>query len=240
MSVVHRLTRLTRLTRHLRHAFALMFRRHVTVHLAEGAVRVVLQERLSATAKDQPPSRAELAARKSQQEFSLMQQQLAELLSDLPETRNTLRHLDFVEKALQRKGLRALNKLPVDVLQRALDQLEGLVVNWSPVGLAALRSRIAVAIIDRATENLDAEADVYRTAAVMDTLPDSAFQDGVDVSTDDDALAAAYAALGAAAPAAAAQVHGELGSMSAKALAREQTRNGVEDSAELQIHVSQR
>jgi hypothetical protein len=228
------------LARPFRHAYALIFRRHVTVRVAQGGVRVVLQERAAMPAQDRPPSRAELAARKSQQEFNLMQQQLAELLNDLPETRTTLRHLDFVEKALERKGLRALQKLPVDVLQRALDQLEGLVVNWSPVGLAALRSRIAVAIIDRENQNPDAEADAYRTSAVIDTLPDSSFQDGLDVSTDDDALAAAYAALGDAAPGAGVEMQGELGSTSAKALARELTRATADAPGEIRIHALQR
>jgi hypothetical protein len=230
---------LARITRPFRRAYALIFRRHVTVRVAQGAVRVVLQERPGPAALDQPPTRAELAARKAQQEFNLMQQQLAELLNDLPETRTTLRHLDFVEKALARKGLRALQKLPVDVLQRALDQLEGLVVNWSPVGLAALRSRIAVAIIDRENQSPDAEADAYRTAAVIDTFPDSQFQDGLEVSTDDDALAAAYAALGAVAPGAPVEMQGELGSTSAKALARELTRAAADAPADIRIHALQ-
>jgi hypothetical protein len=228
------------LARPFRQAYALIFRRHVTVRVAQGGVRVVLQERAATPSQDRPPSRAELAARKSQQEFKLMQQQLAELLNDLPETRTTLRHLDFVEKALERKGLRALQKLPVDVLQRALDQLEGMVVNWSPVGLAALRSRIAVAIIDRENQNPDAEADAYRTSAVIDTMPDSSFQDGLDVSTDDDALSAAYAALGNAAPGAGVEMQGELGSTSAKALARELTRVAADTPAEIRIHALQR
>ncbi len=228
---------LAHITRPFRRAYALIFRRHVTLRVAQGSVRVVLQERTAAPHKDQPPSRAELAARKAQQEFKLMQLQLAELLNDLPETRTTLRHLDFVEKALERKGLRALQKLPVDVLQRALDQLEGLVVNWSPVGLAALRSRMAVAIIDRENQNPDAEADAYRTAAVIDTLPDSPFQDGLDVSTDDDALTAAYAALGDLAPGAVAvELQGELGSSSAKALARELTRAAADAPLDIRVH----
>jgi hypothetical protein len=104
------------------------------------------------------------------------------------------------------------------------------------VGLAALRSRIAVAIIDRENQNPEAEADAYRTAAVMDTLPDSEFQDGLDVSTDDDALAAAYAALGDVAPGATVEMQGELGSSSAKALARELTRAAGEAPAEIRIH----
>jgi hypothetical protein len=120
-----------------------------------------------------------------------------------------------------------------------LDQLEGLVVNWSPVGLAALRSRIAVAIIDRENQNPDAEADAYRTAAVMDTLPNSDFEDGLDVSTDDDALAAAYAALGDMAPGGAPEMQGELGSSSAKALARELTRAAADAPGEIRIHALQ-
>jgi hypothetical protein len=234
------------IARPFRQAYALIFRRHVTLRMAQGGVRVVLQERAATPAQDRPPSREELAARKAQQEFNLMQQQLAELLNDLPETRTTLRHLDFVEKALERKGLRALQKLPVDLLQRALDQLEGLVVNWSPVGLAALRSRMAVAIIDRENRNPDpdvdgdVEANVYRTCAVLDTLPDSSFQDGLDVSTDDDALAAAYAALGDAAPGTGVEMQSELGSMSAKALARELTRATADAPAEIRIHALQR
>jgi hypothetical protein len=231
---------LDHIARPFRRAYALIFRRHVTVRVAQGGVRVVLQERNAPPAHDQPPTRAELAARRAQQEFQLMQLQLAELLNDLPETRSTLRHLDFVEKALERKGLRALQKLPVDVLQRALDQLEGLVVNWSPVGLAALRSRIAVALIDRENQNPDAEADAYRTSAVIDTLPDGEFQDGLEVSSDDDALAAAYAALGDLAPTAAVEMQGELGSTSAKALARELTRAPADGPAEIRIHALQR
>jgi hypothetical protein len=230
---------LARISRPFRRAYALIFRRHVTVHVAQGAVRVVLQERPGLPALDQPPTRAELAARKAQQEFNLMQQQLAELLNDLPETRTTLRHLDFVEKALARKGLRALQKLPVEVLQRALDQLEGLVVNWSPVGLAALRSRIAVAIIDRENQNPDAEADAYRTSAVIDCLPGGEFQDGLDVNSDDDALAAAYAALGDVAPGAAVEMQGELGSTSSKALARELTRAAADAPADIRIRALQ-
>ena len=98
----------------------------------------------------------------------LMLLQLAHVLADGPDTRSTLRHLVFVEHALNRKGLRALDKLPVDVLQRALEQLEGVVSNWSPVGLANLRSKMAVAIIDREHMDPEAEAEHYRTSMPME------------------------------------------------------------------------
>jgi hypothetical protein len=223
----------------LRRVFALIFRRHVTLRVApgRGRVRVMLEDRTTAPVRERLPTRAELAARKAQQEFQLMQQQLAELLDDLPETRSTLRHLVFVDKALARKGLRALQTLPVEVLQRALEQLEGLVVNWSPVGLAALRSRIAVAIIDRENQlpAAEVEADAYRTAAVMDNLPDRPSTDGLEVRSDDDALAAAYAALGDLAPGA-IELQGELGSPSSKALSRQPARQDAASSSEIRIH----
>ncbi len=231
------------LTRPFRRAYALIFRRHVTLHVAEGGVRVMLQDRPTTPTRDRPPTRAELAARKEQQEFRLMQQQLSELLDDLPETRSTLRHLVFVEKALERKGLRALQKLPVEVLQRALDQLEGMVVNWSPTGLAALRSRIAVVIIDRdnplASPEAEAEAEAYRTATLMESLSGGDFQDGLDVSADDDALAAAYAALGDLAPSP-VEFQGDLGSSSAKALSREQAPGAAATPIAIRLHELQR
>jgi hypothetical protein len=221
----------------LRRAYSAVFRQHVSLRVAKGQVRVVLRDDPMKPAEHREPSRAELAARKERQEVVLIQRQLAELLNDLPETRATLRHLVFVEKALDRKGLRALHKLPLDVLQRALEQLEGLVVNWSPVGLAALRSKMAVAIIDRETHvnPVDAEADAYRTAAVMDTLPAEEFKTGLEVRTDDDALAAAYAALGDLAPGTPVQMQGELGSTSGRALARETVRTAAAPAGEIKL-----
>jgi hypothetical protein len=221
----------------LRRAYSAVFRQHVSVRVAKGQVRVVLRDDPMSPAHKRTPSRAELAARKEQQELVLIQRQLAELLNDLPETRATLRHLVFVEQALERKGLKALHKLPLDVLQRALEQLEGLVVNWSPVGLAALRSKMAVAIIDRETHvnPADAEADAYRTAAVMDTMPAEEFETGLDVRTDDDALAAAYAALGDLAPAAPVQFQGELGSASGRVTAREPERAAAVPAGEIKL-----
>jgi hypothetical protein len=190
------------ITKPLRRAYAVVFREHVSLVVQKQGVRVVLRERPMVPAEGRPPSAAEIAARREREKFALMQQQLAELLDDLPETRETLRHLVFVEQALAKKGLRALDRLPVDVLRRALEQLEGLVVNWSPVGLATLRSRIAVALIERdsSPKSLVAEAEDSKVAPGLDAVPDDAFESGLEVSAAEDALVAAYAALGNLAP----------------------------------------
>jgi hypothetical protein len=206
----------------LRAASAAFFKHDVALKRADDGVRIVLKQR---PGDARAPTREEIAVRREGQELALMQAQLAELLGELPETRHTMRHLVFVEQALAKKGLKALHKLPLDVLQRALEQLEGLVTNWSPVGLASLRSKMAVAIIDREHQDPEAEADAYRTAAVLDHAP---AQPPVEVEerSDDEALAAAYAALGNLAPGGTAgvELQGELGSQASRAVERRAQR----------------
>lgn len=92
------------------------------------------------------------AAERERQELAQMIQLLGESLGQTPGTRDSLRHLVFVEQALQRVGLEALHSVPLDVLHKALVQFEGLVSNWSPAGLATLRSKMAVAIAERSDD----------------------------------------------------------------------------------------
>lgn len=234
---------LQRLFRPFRHAAAAFFKHDLAVRREGHEVRLVLEER--PRSKSETPSRAEQAQRKESAELAQMRAELAALLNELPETRQTMRHLVFVEQALAKKGLKALHKVPLDVLQRALEQLEGLVVNWSPVGLANLRSKMAVAVIDREHMDPEAEADAYRTAAVLDHAPvAAAVAAGAAAATvrravapatpvpparsDEEALAAAYAVLGALASSAnegdessePVEMQSELGSRSAKAVQR--------------------
>lgn len=221
---------LSSLLKPLARSVAAFFRHDLTVRREGQVVRVVLEERPREPSRRQQREQAE--RRKADEEIALIRSELAALLNQLPETRKTMRHLVFVEQALAKKGLRALHKIPLDVLQRALDQLEGLVVNWSPAGLANLRSKMAVAVLDREHHDPDAEADAYRTAAVIDSAPVPSRQNpppAADVEparSDDEALAAAYAALGAMAPdtQSGVEFQGELGSPSARALGRPQAR----------------
>ena len=205
----------------LRHAAAAFFKHDLALRRDDAGLQIVLEPKVEGAIRHKPKkgSREDLAKRKEKQELTLVLEQLDALLAELPESRQTLRPLVFVEHALRKKGLRALHKVPLDVLQRALEQLEGLVTNWSPVGLANLRSKMAVAILDREHMDPEAEADAYRTAAVIDTPEAESTLPLVQEVSDDEALAAAYAALGAVAPSDSIEFHGELGSRSAKALA---------------------
>lgn len=224
------MTPLIKIFNPLRQAAAAFFKHDVALKRQPEGLQLVLEARPpEARRKGKAASRADAAARKDKQELALVLEQLGALLAEYPESRCTFKHLVFVEGAIRKKGLRALHKMPLEVLERALEQLEGLVTNWSPVGLANLRSKMAVAVLDREHTNPDAEADAYRTAAVMDAeasetvadAPRPAHEDEVDAQTlsDDQALAAAYAALGQGAVSGEVEFQGELGSKSTKALA---------------------
>lgn len=216
----------------LRKAAAAFFKHDLALRRDSAGLQIVLEHRPEPLEKPKKAKKSvseEAAARKQKQkqELALVHQHLGALLAEVPESRSALRHLVFVERALQKKGLRALQKLPVDVLQRALEQLEGLVTNWSAEGLANLRSKMAVAILEReqltpavkAKAEAEAEAEVYPAAAALDAMQMKEVQPDVPTVTDDDALAAAYAALGNMAPSGEIEFHGELGSRSAKAVA---------------------
>lgn len=218
-----------RLFRPLQHAVVAFFKHDLALRRSRRGLELVLKERPK-TKDGVAGSREDARSTQDREELRLMLQELHALLDEQPGSRHTMRHIVFVQQALQKKGLRALHKVPLDVLQRALDQLEGLVTNWAPVGLANLRSKMAVAVIDREHMDPDAEADAYRTAAVLDSSmgqPSIPALPEVTVRTDDEALAAAYAALGHSAPAQGVELQGELGSRSAKSVAPPTPRAGA-------------
>jgi hypothetical protein len=231
---------LSRIFKPISVAAAAFFRHDLALRRGRQGVEIVLEPRLPDGIK---PSRknavVDEARRKARGELDLLLTQLKELLDEVPETRVALKQLVFVEHALQKKGLKALHKLPLPVLQKALEQFEGLVTNWSPAGLANLRSKMAVAIIDREHHDPSKEADAYRTASVAepeDLLPSQPMEHHpeVDSISDDEALAAAYAALGSMAPAGVFELQGELGSTSTRALAMPPPRP-TESAGEIQI-----
>jgi hypothetical protein len=219
----------SRLIQPLRSAVAAFFKHDIAVRRDGDAVKLVLEQRppaqpgavVAGAVRAGQVKRRDAMEHKEREELAQIRAELSALLNQLPETRSAMRHLVFVEQALAKKGLRALHKVPLDVLRKALEQLEGLVTNWSPVGLANLRSKMAVAVLDREHMPETDEHESFRTAAVLDTAPARPQPEPEPSRSDDEALAAAYAALGALAPAAAeVQMQGELGSASAKVLAK--------------------
>ena len=81
-----------------------------------------------------------------------MQHDLFTLMKQHPESRKLMRHLGLLERTLRREGYEAVEALPKRVIEQALSQLERLVWDWTPTGLAELRSRLAVIVKTRAAD----------------------------------------------------------------------------------------
>jgi hypothetical protein len=111
----------------------------------------------------------------------LMKRELYTLMEQHPSSRQLMRHLDLVERTLRKGGLDAVEKMPVRVLMKALTQLERLVWDWSAMGLAELRSRIAVMVKTRPMETEREEA--LSTASIELELAGHADVSEVDHAT---------------------------------------------------------
>ncbi|HJV63541.1 MAG TPA: hypothetical protein VJ743_21505 [Albitalea sp.] len=96
-----------------------------------------------------------------------MHLELRQLLAQHSAARQLMRHLAYLERTLKLAGPDGLGGLPLDVLQKALAQLEGLVSDWSSPGLAQLRLQLTMVIADKEEQapagapevNEDADAD---------------------------------------------------------------------------------
>ena len=138
-----------------------VFRRDLALRREGRAVRLVLQSPDGAPAA---PSPAELERQRLEQELHDARADLARLLDEDAGHRAAMRHLAAVEHALGRIGWQAFERLPLEVLQRALQQLEDAVTNWSARGLAGLRSRMAVAVARRSRPEPAAPSTAGRAA----------------------------------------------------------------------------
>jgi hypothetical protein len=101
-------------------------------------------------------------------EAVLLRGALKAVLDRHASSRAVLLHLNVLEKALGRHGLKAFEELPDEVLRRALSQLETLVSDWSQGNLAALRARLTEARIKHRRAN-----DRRRTAERLSDFEDS-------------------------------------------------------------------
>ena len=136
----------------LKEAARSFFRDDVRLRLRDGRVQFELEAPPHPGVARAAVSDAERRERDLLQSIRL---QLAEVLDELPLLRDDHKHLAFLEQALAVQGLSAIERAPPQALERALVQLEGLVSNWAPVGLATLRSKMAVAVRARRRANGD-------------------------------------------------------------------------------------
>ena len=80
-------------------------------------------------------------------EAAMLSAALKGVLDRHPTSRSVLVHLGLLEKAMSRHGLKALEDMPPDMLQRAMSQFDTLVSDWSPAPLAALRAKIKTILL---------------------------------------------------------------------------------------------
>jgi hypothetical protein len=92
-----------------------------------------------------PKTMAAKVAEPAAEPACAMQTELRALLGRHAETRQLMRHLAYAERTLRLGGPDALDRLPPEIVRRSLQQLEGLVDDWSTPGLAELRLRLAMA-----------------------------------------------------------------------------------------------
>jgi hypothetical protein len=218
-------------------AIRAFFKADVQLRRGQRGLEVVLADPAAVQAGESPVAAKRKGKRvpdpareREQLELQQIRASLARLLDELPDNRSTLRHLAFIEHALEKKGLRALHKVPFDVLKRALDQFEGLVVNWSDSGLATLRSKMAVTLIEREPEAAlppTAVAAPVASAIESDDLVHPVALEGDDAAEAEAALLAAYGSvvmpgleLVPTDDEPSLELQGELSSPSGKALAR--------------------
>lgn len=94
-----------------------------------------------------------VTASAAEREVQTMRQDLAEVLDHHPGTRHTLRHLAVFEKKFKHHGLQVLDTLPVELLQKARQQLDTLCEGVATAALTQLRSKMDVAMMEREQVN---------------------------------------------------------------------------------------
>ena len=116
-----------------------------------------------------------------------MQRDLNVMLGQHPSSRLLMGHLDLLERVMLQGGFAAVEALPLRVIAKALAQLEQLVWDWSPVGLAELRSRLAVIVKSRSAQAyVDSEGarerEAISTAAIELDMAQAAEVTEVDIA----------------------------------------------------------
>ena len=153
-----------------------------------------LQRKAKAPSAKRAPApdktKAQLAA---STELAPIQRDLATLFDSMPGSRRALCHLAYVEQELTEQGLARLQTMALNPLRQALGELENAVVNWSPTGLASLRSKMAVALREREAASDGEEVDVPASRANL-PAPEvfESRSETTDADLDQAALLAAY------------------------------------------------
>ena len=182
----------------LKRAVRAIFVDELHIQRDEQGLRIVLHD--GAQSALPPLPAAERALQQAQAleraEVAAMRQELASVFDGMPGSRRALRNLAYVEAQLAEQGLALLDTVALNLLRQALHEIEDAVTNWSPPGLACLRSKIAVAVRERETKAQTNEHDARLSRAELpapEVLESRSEQSGGD--PEQRALLAAYGAV---------------------------------------------
>jgi hypothetical protein len=123
-----------------------LFKRKLRLERQGVQIHVRLDPPPPASPLPEAPEAAELRRR---QTLRQARTELHTLLDRHADTRHVVPHLSYLEQMLARSGLRAIGRLPLPVLHKALTQLESLIHDEPGEGLAELRRRMAAVIAVR-------------------------------------------------------------------------------------------
>ena len=193
----------------LKQAARVLFMDDLRLRHDEDGLRLSFESGPSGAPSAAQRARAE-AERLEREALARMADELAAVLQEHSGAPRRVRELLHVHRSLLSQGLVTLESMPLGSLRIALDQLEGAVSNWSPTGLACLRSKMAVGVQQRSARGeSDTELEIgalaqvvaareARTAVVQAQLEGGAPAVAVRAQSPDDdaaALLAAYSAL---------------------------------------------
>ena len=178
----------------LKRAARMIFKDEIRLRRDEGRLRIALE-----TAQGQPSSPAQVKRLAQEQrerdERQIMARQLQAVLDDAAARRYPPRQLLQVSQALQAEGLALLTNLPLAVLRTALDQLEDAVTNWSPMGLAALRSKMAVAVQERSLRGEDDRPETMSGQEMRAQFEAAMRDESAEEASEQAALLAVYGSI---------------------------------------------
>jgi hypothetical protein len=166
----------------LKSAATAFFSHDLTLRRGERGLEVGLAERSGEPRRSPAQQREHDRRRGEARLLAQMQDELAALLDESAGIRRTMRALAMFDEAFAAEGLAALDNVPLPVLTKALEQFESLVSNWSPVGLATLRSKMSVAAGSRQRREADAAAANTRSGGPRSRRDTTARDSGPSVS----------------------------------------------------------
>ena len=175
----------------LKRAARAVFVEDLRLQRDERGVRLVLQSHAGPVVDPAERLRRRHAER-ARAEIELIRKELAGVFNGMPGARRALPHLAYIDAELAAHGLAMLDSVALNLMKHALQELENAVINWSPSGLATLRSKLAVAVRER--ERRDSYEPEVRLSRAM--LPEPEVVESPDAADGDDsdeaALLAAY------------------------------------------------